>query len=258
MMRLLRFSFAVLIVLFALVAFAVWDMHRLGRDGGWDSFQVVRARVYLITGSVLAGLLPPVGPLALLNKFSTHAFYFATHRLPNISAMDPLRELLLHSGDPGETLCARLNDHEKKTRFSGKRVLETRFNQRVWFSERWLPLFDDWSIVVRTTISNGSYATSFLVWGMGVVPDERAPEFFGRQIGPWAKLVPLAWTNYLEIEGVAKGYWVLLTETNQTSAFSYEARHKSPRTRIAAWRKIVDRQHKEGKGLPSNAYCGAR
>jgi hypothetical protein len=122
-------------------------------------------------------------------------------------------------------------------------------------------LFDDWRILLCTDICDGQPKTSFLVWGMGVTYDENGPGFFWKQIenvfpvGGVYITKCLSTFNRLEKEGIAKGYWCLLTESDDTSSFSYEARKMTEGERKYKWLQEIKVWHNQGKGISSSNIC---
>jgi hypothetical protein len=67
--------------------------------------------------------------------------------------------------------------------------------------------------------------TSFYVDGLAISQDRNAAKFFGSQVGDGATSIAgtvMAVYNRLEPEGLAKGYRVNLTESDETSSFSHK------------------------------------
>ena len=117
-------------------------------------------------------------------------------------------------------------------------------------------MFDDWAVLLAATFDTNGSQMSYFVWGMGVVPDERAPEFFGKQLGDLSFLFPLKWSNRLEEYGLAKGYWVLLTESETTSGFSYEARKLNSKQRKRRFVEKTKALHANRGGKTLSEICG--
>ena len=87
---------------------------------------------------------------------------------------------------------------------------------------------------------------------MGVATDKNSEVFFGGQMGTLQHVLPLKWFNKLESQGLAKGYWSLLTEENETSEFSYSKRFLKPGTRKSIWLKNNQLRHLQGIGKNAN------
>ena len=51
--------------------FAIFDLHNLGDKLKWDTFDQIRVKGYLLTGSVIGMVAPPIGPLAFFKLFAT-------------------------------------------------------------------------------------------------------------------------------------------------------------------------------------------
>lgn len=148
--------------------------------------------------------------------------------------MEFYREMLMNPSFTEE-----IQKFERRNIAAFRQTGQTRFvkeiKQRVYFGQYQNSMYDDWMVLLCTDIIQGKPRTSYLVWGMGVTTDPNAYQFFGRQSGIIGNIVPMRWINQLETEGMAKGYWCLLTESNATSAFSYEARYLKPAVRKQAW-----------------------
>ena len=126
--------------------------------------------------------------------------------------------------------------------------------EKVSFWKYGVPIHDYWAIRLRTDIVNGSPKSSFIVWGLGIVTDHRNAKLFGPQLDPIAGAIGLkgedliSWTTKVESEGIAKPYWILITDTPETSAFSYDAMRKAPSVRKKEWALATHTIHKSGQG----------
>ena len=124
------------------------------------------------------------------------------------------------------------------------------------FGQGVMTVFDDWAVLLAGTANKKTIQLAYFVWGMGIVPDERGPEFFGKQFGKLSFLFPLKWSNRLEEYGLAKGYWVLLTESDQTSGFSYQARKKKSAQRRRQFVIQTQKLHASNSGKTLEDICG--
>jgi len=236
-------------------SFAIYDLHSLGDKPKWNTFDQIRVKGYLLTGTVIGMIVPPIGPLAFFNLFASHGFYFATKTLPNDSGIEDFRDTLVTS-----SFCKKLKTFSKALQSGfinhGKRWGTKRIIHRVFFGQGAMTVFDDWAVLLAGTANKKTTQLAYFVWGMGIVPDERAPEFFGKQFGKLSFLFPLTWSNRLEEYGLAKGYWVLLTESDQTSGFSYQARKKKSAQRRRQFVIETQKLHATNSGKTLEDICG--
>ena len=135
---------------------------------------------------------------------------------------------------------------------TGKTSFTKDYSQTIELSSFGIPMYDVWMVYLTTTIVNKAPKTAFLVWGMGVATDPNSEVFFGSQMGTLQRIIPLKWFNKLEHQGLAKGYWSLLTEENETSEFSYSKRFMKPSTRKYLWLKLNKKRHLQGFGKNVN------
>ncbi len=216
----------------------------------------------------MAGYLtPPIGPLRAIHYSSVLGNAFLNKELPDIDNMDFSRHLLMHTaGSPSkkqknkvrysDSFVTKLRHHEKQAILQFNKTGITTFTkdyaQTLNFSSYGIPMYDIWMVYITTTIVNGTPKTAYLVWGMGVATDKNSEVFFGGQMGILQHFLPLKWFNKLESQGLAKGYWSLLTEENETSEFSYTKRFLKPPTRKAIWLKNNQLRHLQGIGKNAN------
>jgi hypothetical protein len=203
----------------------IFDLSVLGDKPEWNRFDQLRVWSYGLAGSWVGIVAPPVGPLKFVSIFAPFANHFLTSSLPEKPKFSRFRSIL-----ESEEFCTRLSTFKSDVTKGGTRT--KRIIQRVHFSKWPIKLFDDIAVFLLATGPQQSPHVSYLVWGMGIVPDKRAPVFFGRQLGSLSPLVPLRWINRLEEFGLAKGYWILLTDNDETSSVSYSARLISGNQRI--------------------------
>lgn len=235
---------------------ALVDLTMLGTKAHWSTFDKVRVKTYLKTGAFFGYITPPISVLSFVHYGSIIGNAAISSELPDIKNMHFLREVLMDSkgnaAKKDDSFETRLQHHEEAAvrlfRKNGTNRYMREVKQRVPFNDFGLPLFDDWMVLLCTDIVAGKPKTSFLAWGMGATTDKNAPSFFGNQLGKYGGLMPLHWINGLEREGIMKGYWMLLTETDDTSSFSYEARREQPSVRKSKWLKQVKTYHEQGKG----------
>lgn len=232
------------------------DLHYVGSKSHWSTFDKARVTIYMRTGIAVAYIFPNFKPFSMIHNVAVLGNAYLNKRLPDIDAIDLARDMLLSTkGNPRKTKDSfndKLMNHESRAIKNYKLTGATRYvneiSQYVSFYSYGMPFYDVWKVLICTDIVNGKPKTSYLVWGMGVTTDKNAPIFFGNQVGGVGKLIPLRWFNCLEREGLAKGYWSLLTETNETSKFSYEARYLKPAQRKQIWLNEMIIYHKKGFG----------
>jgi hypothetical protein len=249
-------SLAVMLIgLLPIMGLGLYDLHQLGDKPSWNNFDQARAKGYLLAGSIIGMVAPLIGPLRFINVFASHGYHFATNSLPDERGLDTFRDILTN-----DQFCTELEEFDAalKSGFTdaNKSWVTKRIIQRVFFGQGSSSLFDDWAVVIAGTSHGGSTQISYFVWGMGIVPDERAPEFFGHQLGKLSFLFPLKWSNRLEEYGLAEGYWVLLTESDATSGFSYEARRQNSAQRIRNFVTETQILHASNKGKSLKSICG--
>jgi hypothetical protein len=225
---------------------AVADLTRLGGKEAWTDWDRLRVAVYLKGGALAGRLVPPIGPLAFPHHVAVMTDAYLGGHHPPERTMRAIRGFVLNA--PG--LRDALEKHEQHAlrlyAQQGQPALaRCDYVHRFHFLRRFAPLFDDWAMCLRTDIVDGRPRTGFFVWGMGVVADENAPVFFGRQLG--IPPTTLAWFNRLEREGLATGYWINLTESFETSFFS----SGSERMSRDAWNRITGERHRQGHGRPA-------
>lgn len=233
-MRILRIIGIVLACLLASITLILLDLHLIEKQSSWSAFQRFRVRAYLQTCFVASYLVPPIKSLSLVPGIITLTKSFVNKELPDITAMEFYRKLLMNPSfteeiQKFERRNIRLHQQTGRTRF----VKEIK--QRVYFGQYQNSMYDDWMILLCTDFIEGKPKTSYLVWGMGVTTDPKAYHFFSGQSSIIGNIVPMQWINQLEREGLAKGYWCLLTESNATSRFSYDARYLKPDVRKEMW-----------------------
>lgn len=131
---------------------------------------------------------------------------------------------------------------------TGKTSYTKDYAQTLTFSSYGIPMYDVWMVYITTNIIYGAPKTAYLVWGMGVATDKNSEVFFGEQMGLLQYILPLKWFNKLESQGVAKGYWSLMTEENKSSEFSYSKRFLQPSARKSIWLKETLQRHNQGLG----------
>jgi hypothetical protein len=235
----------------ALGGLALYDLHNLGDKPNWNKFDQIRVKGYLLGGSIVGMVAPPIGPLNFINAFAQHGYHFATRTLPDENEMEAFRDILINDKFCNElaTFDTALQSHNQG--WTTKGIIH-----RVHFGSGSTAIFDDWAVLFAGSHDGDETQLSYFVWGMGIVPDERAPEFFGQQLGRLSFLFPLKWSNRLEEYGLAKGYWILLTESDQTSGFSYEARRLNSLQRKRHFITATQELHALNKGKSLNEICG--
>ena len=238
--------------------FIAHDLAYLGHKNSWSTFDKVRIKSYFEPLGLAGSLVPPIGPAKGIHHVSSLGDAYFDGDLPKKSTMKFLREVVMNSpgnGKAGNDFKSRFERHERIAIASGRKVHISNITQAVPFHRYGLPFVDHFAITMRTDIVNGEAKSSFIVWGLGVVADKRNPSNLGPQYDKVAKMLNLKggdlirWTCNLEREGLAKPYWVLITERDETSKFSHEAVRKKPRQRRGEWHTTTRKLHKAGKGM---------
>jgi hypothetical protein len=252
--RLIKTAALILFALPVMAGLAISDLHYLGDKPNWNGFDQIRVKGYLLAGSIVGMAMPPIGPLSFFREFAPHGYHFATKSLPDKSSMQQFRNVLVTDKFCSElTSFAQANDGlaaSTNRRWATKNIVH-----RVYFGQGSMRLFDDWAVLLAGTFNGNDAQLSYFVWGMGIVPDDRAPEFFGKQLGELSFLFPLNWSNRLEEYGLAKGYWVLLTESEATSGFSYEARKLNSKQRKRQFVLETKQLHATNNGKSLDDIC---
>jgi hypothetical protein len=243
------------------------DLHYLGSQKHWNVFDRIRIKTYLKSGILVGYLTPPIGPLRAIHYSSVLGNAFLNKELPDRDNMDFYRNLLMHTAGNSskkqkntikypDSFATKLRHHEQLAilQFSrtGKTSFTKDYSQTIELSSYGIPMYDVWIIYITTTVINRAPKTAYLVWGMGVATDKNSEVFFGGQMGTLQHVLPLKWFNKLESQGLAKGYWSLLTEENGTSEFSYSKRFLKPGTRKSIWLKNNQLRHLQGIGKNAN------
>ena len=238
--------------------FIVHNLAQLGHKSRWSTFDKVRVKSYFEPLGLAGSLVPPIGPAKGIHHVSSLGDAYFDGDLPKKSTMNFLREVVMTSpgnGKAGNDFKSRFMRHEQIAVSSGKKVHISNITQAVPFHRYGLPFVDHFAITMRTDIIDGKPKSSFIVWGLGVIADHRNPSNLGPQYDHVAKILNLEggdlirWTCNLEREGLAKPYWVLITENDETSKFSHEAVRKRPSQRKGEWHTTTRLLHKSGKGM---------
>lgn len=233
-MRILRITGILIACLLVSITLVLLDLHWIEKQSSWSSFQRFRVRAYLQTFFTASYLVPPIGPLKIIPGIITLTKSFVNKELPDITAMEFYRKMLMNPSFTKEFQKFELNS-AKLHQQTGQVRFVKEIKQRVYFGQYQNSMYDDWMVLLCIDFIQGKPRTSYLVWGMGVTTDPKAYQFFGAQSRIIGTIVPMQWINQLEREGLAKGYWCLLTESNATSQFSYQARNLQPSVRKQMW-----------------------
>lgn len=216
------------------------DLHYIERKAHWSYFDRSRVKAYLNISFAINYFIPSVGPFRLTSGIVQLTKAYVYKELPPIEMMDFYRKMLVNP-----SFVKKLNEFEcsnvKKYKHRGKTRYVKEIKQRVYFGEYKNSMYDDWMVLLCTDFIDGKPKTSYLVWGMGVCTDPKAYDFFSKQSNLVGNIIPMKWLNQLEQEGLAKGYWCLLTESNTTSKFSYSQRFLQPSQRKQLWLDSISR-----------------
>lgn len=244
----------------------VHDLANLGNKEDWTLFDKVRVRSYFEPAGLAGSLIPPVGKASGIHHLSLIGNAYFDGDLPPESTMDWFRDVVMNSpgnGSEGNDFESRFKRHEKNAVRSGRTVYISNIVQAVPFHGYGLPFKDHFAISMRTDIVNGEPKSSFIVWGLGIIVDKRNPDGLGPQYDDIASLFNLKgadlirWTCHIEKEGLAKPYWVLITERSETSSFSHAAVRKTSKQRKREWHIATEKLHREGGGKTVSKWYSA-
>lgn len=260
-LQLLKKSLIAVTITSALASpFVVHDLANLGKKDTWSTFDKIRVKSYLETIGFASYFVPPIGPLAGYHHVSVLGDAYIDKDLPGDFQMDFLRDAVMYAPEHGKnkSFKERFLEHENAAVESYKKTKRRSYTkdivQPVTFYRYGIPFMDHFAVTIRTDIVNGEPKSSFIVWGLGIICDHRNESNLGPQFDIFAKPLGLkgsdmiSWTNDLERTGIAKPYWIIITDTKETSKFSYDAIKMKPSQRKAAWVKEVKNLNKEGKG----------
>jgi len=248
--------------------FVIHDLAGLGKKDVWTTFDKIRVKSYLETIGFASYFVPAVGPLKGYHHVSVLGDAYLDKDLPSDSQMDFLRDAVMYAPAHGKNKSFKMRflEHEQTAlslyNKSKRKSYTKNITQAVSFYRYGLPFMDHFAVTIRTEIVNGEPKSSFIVWGLGVICDHRNESNLGPQFDIFAKPLGLkgsdfiSWTNDLERVGMAKPYWVIITDTKETSKFSYEAIKMKPSQRKAVWLKEVKRLNREGKGKSVSELYG--
>ena len=257
----------ILLFLLAYIFLIFMDLHYLGSKNQWNLFDKIRIKTYLKSGILVGYLTPPIGPLKAIHYSSVLGNAFLNKELPEIENLEFTRQILMRTeGNPSkrrnlglnysDSFVTKLRQHENQAMLqfykTGKTSYTKDYAQTLKFSSYGIPMYDIWMVYVTTNIVNRVPKTAYLVWGMGVATDKNSEGFFGGQMGILQHILPLKWFNKLESQGLAKGYWSLMTEDNETSEFSYTKRFLQPYMRKSIWFRQTYLRHHNGLGKNAN------
>ena len=229
---------------------AMGDLVYLGQKDSWTLFDKIRVKSYLEVGGWLGTLVPPIGKGKGIHYIAQIGDAYLDRDLPRTSAMNFLREVVMTS--PG--FRKRLERHEARALASGRSTYVSNVVQAVKFDSVGLPFTDHFAIVLRTDVVNGKPKSGFLVWGLGAIVDKRNPAGLGPQYDEIAAPFGLKggdlirWTCHMESSGLAKPYWILISERQETSKFSHKAVRTPSAQRKAAWHRATRKLHASGNG----------
>lgn len=254
---LLRF----LLILFTYATTIFLDLHYLGNKNKWNTFDKTRIKIYLKSVIYVGYITPPLGPLRMVHYSSVLGNAFLNKEIPDVSTLEFPRNMLMStegnklklSNNSSDSFNTKLIEHEKKALSRYKKYGYTNYThdypQFLSFGKYGFPLYDIWMVLITTNIVDGKPKTSYLVWGMGITTDYKSESFFGEQLGLIGKITPLKWYNKLEKEGLAKGYWTLVTESQNTSEISYSKRYWPASKRKQFWLNETLLRHRNGYGI---------
>lgn len=246
------------ILSYAMIIFV--DLHYLGNKNHWNTFDRIRIKTYLKSVIYVGYITPPIGQFRMVHYSSRLGNAFLNKEIPDISILEFPRNMLMAAEgntqktpkNTSDSFTTKLLAHEKKALQRYRKWGYTQYThdypQFISFSKYGFPLYDVWMVLITTNIIHGEPKTSFLVWGMGVTTDYKSETFFGQQLGILGKITPLKWYNKLEKEGLAKGFWTLVTESPETSEISHTKRYWSPNKRKQYWLNSTLIRHQQGNG----------
>lgn len=254
---------AILLSAFTLTSLpvAVKDLAQLGKKDSWSTIEKARVKSYLEPAGWVGSALPSVGITSGMHHAAILGDAYIDKDLPGNSTMKFLRKVVMNSPGNGKKcgdFKCRLQKHEdialQRFKSSGSKTYVSNIVQPVPFYSYGLPFKDHFAVQIRTDIVNEEPKTSFAVWGLGIIVDSRNPETFGPQFDWLASPFGLQgedlinWTTKVEKNGIAKPFWIFITESDETSYFSHEAVKKSASTRKSEWNSKTKEIHYSGKG----------
>ena len=235
----------------------VYDFAYLGVQTKWSTFDKVRLKLYMESAGVIGAIMPAIGPSSGIHYISRLGNAYIDKDLPSKSTMNFLRDIVMNSsgtGKKGSSFRSRYQFHEDKAMRSGQSVYVSNIVQKVSFNKKGLPFSDYFAITMRTDIIDGKPQSSFIVWGLGIVADSNNPAGLGKQYDSIASIFKLSgsdlirWTCNIEKNGMAKPYWVIITESEETSLFSHDYVKYTSAQRKNVWHKQTRTRHKDKKG----------
>ena len=191
----------------------VYDFAYLGVQTKWSTFDKVRLKLYMESAGVIGAIMPAIGPSSGIHYISRLGNAYIDKDLPSKSTMNFLRDIVMNSsgtGKKGSSFRSRYQFHEDKAMRSGQSVYVSNIVQKVSFNKKGLPFSDYFAITMRTDI--------------------------------------IRWTCNIEKNGMAKPYWVIITESEETSLFSHDYVKYTSAQRKNVWHKQTRTRHKDKKG----------
>ena len=240
---------------------ALHDLANLGKKQEWSNLDNARVKSYLVPLGVVGAATPSIGPTKGIHHWAKAGQAYINGELPEKETMDFFRESVMNSagtGKKGDDFRSKFQRHEdiamKYHKQKGQKTYISNITQTVPFYRYGVPLCDTWAIQLRTDIVDGKPKSAFVVWGLGIVVDHRNPNTFGPQFDSMANIVGLEgedfinWTTKVEKEGLAKPYWVFITDNDNTSKFSHSYVNTHHTKRKSYWNKSTKIRHNSGHG----------
>ena len=200
----------------------VYDFAYLGVQTKWSTFDKVRLKLYMESAGVIGAIMPAIGPSSGIHYISRLGNAYIDKDLPSKSTMNFLRDVVMNSsgtGKKGSSFRSRYQFHEDKAMRSGQPVYVSNIVQKVSFNKKGLPFSDYFAITMRTD-------SIFKLSGSDLI----------------------RWTCNIEKNGMAKPYWVIITESEETSLFSHDYVKYTSTQRKNVWHKQTRTRHKDKKG----------
>ena len=146
-----------LISCIALSGLAIYDLHNLGDKPSWNKFDQIRVKSYLVTGSIVGMVVPPIGPLNFINAFAQHGYYFATKTLPDKSEIDTFRDILINDKFCNELAAFDIALQSHNQGWTTKDIIH-----RVHFGQGNLAIFDDWAVLLAGSYDSNDKGKSLM------------------------------------------------------------------------------------------------
>lgn len=241
---------AVFGLIFAYLCLAAGDLLYLGGQASWSPVSKLRAKLHVEAYTNLMLFVPPIGPLDGVHTFGRLLDAYVDQDTPPSYSMSTLRSWVLDS----EACREEMAKHERRALKGGPSSSEVKC--RVPFA---FGLGDTLQFLVYTQKTKDGPKTSFLEYGLGItaskVNNEQSPMHIFKDWGPVADAIGglvLRANNLirmLESEGVAKKYYIYISDRPETSQFSHQRLHGSKKASLfSEFKRETTKLNQAGSG----------